>query len=574
MAVRTLRYGHRRHRGAARARRGRQPRPPRAVLGRRRAPRRGGPRRRPRRRGRQPDRHPRRAQLHARPAPGHAGPRRRAEGQARPAVRLQGRRLRHLPGHGHQRRGGHAPQLRPRTARARRRLRPNLSGTAADRRNHRRLRRLKERASDRRRQPAPGELEPIETASVDELRALQLERLRWSLRHAYDNVPYYRKMFDVAAVHPDDVKDLSDLAKFPFTTKASLRDNYPFGMFAVPREQVARVHASSGTTGRPTVVGYTAADIDTWANVMARSIRAAGGRPGHIVHVAYGYGLFTGGLGAHYGAERLGCTVVPVSGGMTERQVTLISDFQPDVIMVTPSYMLNIIDEMERQGLDPASRSLQVRHLRRRAVDERDARRDGGPRGHRRHRHLRPVRGHGPRRGPGVRGDQGRPARLGRPLLPGGHRPGHRRGAARRRAGRAGLHLADQAGDARHPLPHPRPHPAAAGHRPHDAPHREDHRPHRRHDHPARRQPVPDPGRGADPGHPRPVTALPAPPVPQRPHGRHDRPRGAPPGRHPGRAEAAGAQLATQIKNTIGVTTAIVVEPPAPSNAAWAKCAA
>jgi phenylacetate-CoA ligase len=203
-----------------------------------------------------------------------------------------------------------------------------------------------------------GELEPIETASVDELHALQLERLRWSLRHAYDNVPYYRKMFDVAAVHPDDLKDLSDLAMFPFTTKASLRDNYPFGMFAVPREQVARVHASSGTTGRPTVVGYTAADIDTWAGVMARSIRAAGGRPGHIVHVAYGYGLFTGGLGAHYGAEKLGCTVVPVSGGMTERQVTLIRDFRPDVIMVTPSYMLAIIDEMERQGLDPVQCSL------------------------------------------------------------------------------------------------------------------------------------------------------------------------------------------------------------------------
>jgi phenylacetate-CoA ligase len=203
-----------------------------------------------------------------------------------------------------------------------------------------------------------GELEPIETASIDELRALQLERLRWSLRHAYDNVPYYRKMLDLAQVHPGDVKDLSDLARFPFTTKASLRENYPFGMFAVPREQVARVHASSGTTGRPTVVGYTAADIGTWASVMARSIRAAGGRPGHIVHVAYGYGLFTGGLGAHYGAERLGCTVVPVSGGMTERQVTLIRDFQPDVIMVTPSYMLNIIDEMERQGIDPASSSL------------------------------------------------------------------------------------------------------------------------------------------------------------------------------------------------------------------------
>src|ERR1700730_6039614 len=204
----------------------------------------------------------------------------------------------------------------------------------------------------------PGALEPIEPASLDELRALQLERLRWSLRHAYDNVPYYRKMFDVAATHPDDVKDLADLAEFPFTTKAPWGDNSPFGMFAVPREQVSRIHASSGTTGRPTVVGYTAADIDTWASVVARSIRAAGGRPGHIIHVAYGYGLFTGCLGAHYGAEKLGATVIPVSGGMTERQVTLIRDFRPDVIMVTPSYMLAIIDEMERQGDDPATSSL------------------------------------------------------------------------------------------------------------------------------------------------------------------------------------------------------------------------
>src|ERR1700761_3184391 len=197
------------------------------------------------------------------------------------------------------------------------------------------------------------ELEPIETASVDELRALQLERLRWSLRHAYDNVPYYRKMFEVAAVHPDDCKDLSDLAKFPFTSKASLRDNYPFGMFAVPREQVVRVHASSGTTGRPTVVGYTSGDIKTWAKVMARSIRAAGARRGLIVHVSYGYGLFTGWLGAHYGVEKLGCTVVPVSGGMTERQVQLINDFRPDIITVTPSYMLAILDEFRKQGLDP-----------------------------------------------------------------------------------------------------------------------------------------------------------------------------------------------------------------------------
>ena len=210
------------------------------------------------------------------------------------------------------------------------------------------------------RTPAPDTLDPIERASVDELRALQLDRLQWSLRHAYDNVPHYRAAFEAAGVHPDDCKDLADLARFPLTTKQDLRENYPFGMFAVPRSQVRRVHASSGTTGRPTVVGYTAADIDTWSAVMARSIRAAGGRPGDRVHVAYGYGLFTGGLGAHYGAEALGCTVIPVSGGMTERQVMLIADFEPEIIMVTPSYMLAIVDEMERQGVDPAGTSLRV----------------------------------------------------------------------------------------------------------------------------------------------------------------------------------------------------------------------
>jgi phenylacetate-CoA ligase len=208
--------------------------------------------------------------------------------------------------------------------------------------------------------PRPGDLEPIETASVDELRALQLERLRWSLRHAYDNVPHYRQAFAAAGIHPDDCKDLADLAKFPFTVKADLRNNYPFGMFAVPQDQVARIHASSGTTGKPTVVGYTAQDIATWSAVMARSIRAAGGRRGHKLHNAYGYGLFTGGLGAHYGAEALGCTVIPVSGGMTERQVQLITDFEPDIITVTPSYMLNILDEMERQGVDPRGTSLKV----------------------------------------------------------------------------------------------------------------------------------------------------------------------------------------------------------------------
>jgi phenylacetate-CoA ligase len=187
------------------------------------------------------------------------------------------------------------------------------------------------------KRPAPGDLEPIETAGRDELQALQLQRLKWSLQHAYDNVPHYRKSFDEKGVHPSDLKSLADLAKFPFTSKATLRDNYPFGLFAVPRERVARVHASSGTTGKPTVVGYTRNDIDHWADLVARSIRAAGGRPGDIVHVAYGYGLFTGGLGAHYGAERLGCTVIPMSGGQTEKQVQLITDFKPDIIMVTPA---------------------------------------------------------------------------------------------------------------------------------------------------------------------------------------------------------------------------------------------
>jgi phenylacetate-CoA ligase len=210
------------------------------------------------------------------------------------------------------------------------------------------------------RTPDQATLDPVERVSVDELRALQLERLQWSLRHAYDNVPHYRAAFKAAGVHPDDCRELADLAQFPFTTKADLRDNYPFGMFAVPREKVSRVHASSGTTGRPTVVGYTAEDVATWSAVMARSIRAAGGRPGDRVHVAYGYGLFTGGLGAHYGAEALGCTVIPVSGGMTERQVLLITDFEPDVIMVTPSYMLAVVDEMERQGVDPRRTSLKV----------------------------------------------------------------------------------------------------------------------------------------------------------------------------------------------------------------------
>ncbi len=207
---------------------------------------------------------------------------------------------------------------------------------------------------------APDTLDPAERMSVDELRALQLERLQWSLRHAYANVPHYTKAFDAAGVHPDDCRELADIAKFPTTTKADLRDNYPFGLFAVPREQVRRIHASSGTTGRPTVVGYTETDIANWADLMARSLRAAGVRPGHIVHNAYGYGLFTGGLGAHYGIERLGATAVPISGGMTPRQVQLIRDFRPDAIMCTPSYMLTIVDELEHQGVDPRSTSLKV----------------------------------------------------------------------------------------------------------------------------------------------------------------------------------------------------------------------
>jgi phenylacetate-CoA ligase len=208
--------------------------------------------------------------------------------------------------------------------------------------------------------PAPGELDAIEMASRDEIAALQLTRLRWTLQHAYDNVAHTRSAFDAKGVHPSDLKSLAELARFPFTTKADLRANYPFGMFAVPRDKVVRVHASSGTTGKPTVVGYTQGDIDRWADLVARSIRASGGRAGDIVQVVYGYGLFTGGLGAHYGAERVGCTVIPMSGGQTEKQVQVITDFQPDIIMVTPSYMQVIVEEMRRQGLDPRASSLKV----------------------------------------------------------------------------------------------------------------------------------------------------------------------------------------------------------------------
>ena len=210
------------------------------------------------------------------------------------------------------------------------------------------------------KKPQPGELDSIETASRDEITALQLKRLTVTLAHAYANVPHYRQAFDAKGVHPGDLKSLADLAKFPFTVKKDLRDNYPFGLFAVPREHVVRLHASSGTTGKPTVVGYTQNDIDTWANLVARSIRAAGGRRGDIVQIAYGYGLFTGGLGAHYGAERLGCTVIPMSGGQTEKQIQLIQDLKPSIIMVTPSYMQVVIEEMLRQNIDPRQTSLKI----------------------------------------------------------------------------------------------------------------------------------------------------------------------------------------------------------------------
>ncbi|NOD30309.1 phenylacetate--CoA ligase PaaK [Ruegeria atlantica] len=208
--------------------------------------------------------------------------------------------------------------------------------------------------------PNKADLDPIEIASIDEIRATQLERLKWSVRHAYENVPMYKQRFDEFGVHPDDLQQLSDLAKFPFTYKNDLRDNYPFGLFAVPRSQIIRLHASSGTTGKPTVVGYTKNDIDNWADLGARSLRASGLRKGDMVHNAYGYGLFTGGLGAHYGIERLGATVVPMSGGQTEKQVNLINDFRPDGIMVTPSYMLNILEQFHKAGLDPRESSLKV----------------------------------------------------------------------------------------------------------------------------------------------------------------------------------------------------------------------
>jgi hypothetical protein len=367
------------------------------------------------------------------------------------------------------------------------------------------------------RMPQPEDLEPIERASLGELRELQLSRLQWTVRHAYENVPHYRAAFESSGVHPSDVGSLEDLAGLPFTTKADLRDNYPFGMFAVPQAEVSRVHASSGTTGRPTVVGYTAEDVRTWASLMARSIRAAGGRPGDKVHVAYGYGLFTGGLGAHYGAEALGCTVIPVSGGMTERQVTLIRDFAPDVIMVTPSYMLAIVDEMERQGVDPRSTSLAVgifgaepwtNDMRAELEQRLDM-------------HAVDIYGLSEVMGPGV--------------------------AQECVETKDGLHIWEDhfypeivdplTGD---PLPDPRPDTAAARNGTADASDGEDHRPLRRHDDRSRGQCVPDPDRGTDPATAGAVSPLPVRAHATGPAGRVDGARRAATGRDGGRRRRGG----------------------------------
>ena len=297
--------------------------------------------------------------------------------------------------------------------------------------------------------------EPIETASVDELRALQLERLNAAIPRALQ-VPHYRKKFAAVGINPADVKSLDDLAKLPFTTKEDLRQNYPFGMFAVPMDEIVRIHASSGTTGKPTVVGYTRGDIDTWSMLMARSIRAAGGKPGDKMHIAYGYGLFTGGLGFHYGAEFLGCAVIPVSGGFTERQVQLIVDFEPDIIAVTPSYLLAIADEFDRQGIDARKSSLRIALLGAEPWTEGDARRDRAAHGSRRRQRLWTLGSDRSRRRPGICRQQGWADDLGRPFFSRDHRSGHRQSAAGRRRGRTGLDLADQRSDAGDPLPHAR----------------------------------------------------------------------------------------------------------------------
>ncbi len=312
--------------------------------------------------------------------------------------------------------------------------------------------------------PAKNTLDPIEIASRDEIMGLQLERMKWSLRHAYDNVPFYKASFDAAGVHPDDLKDLGDLAKFPFTVKTDLRDNYPFKMFAVPREQVARIHASSGTTGQPTVVGYTQKDLDNWGSVVARSLRAAGMRRGDMLHNAYGYGLFTGGLGIHLGADALGLTTYPISGGMTPRQVRLIEDFKPKGITVTPSYSLSILDEFAAQGLDPRDSSLEVgifgaepwtnamRHEIEQAFDM----------------HAVDIYGLSEVMGPGVSMECVE-AKDGLHIwedhfYPEIIHPETGEPVAEGEQGELVFHFADQGSLSDHPLPHPRPDPPAARH--------------------------------------------------------------------------------------------------------------
>jgi hypothetical protein len=343
--------------------------------------------------------------------------------------------------------------------------------------------------------------EPIETASIDELRALQWTRLIKALRHAYDNMPVYRAKCLAKGVHPDDLKQFSDLSLFPFVTKQDFRENYPFGMFAVPLDQVSRIHASSGTTGKPIVVGYTKSDLDLWANLVARTIYAAGGRPGDKVHVAYNYGLFTGGIGSHYGAERLGCTVIPVSGGQTQRQVQLIVDFDPDIMMVTPSYLLNITDEMDKLGVDASKLALRA------AVVGAEPWTEAMRREINRRLHMQALDTYGlsevigPGRRAGMRGDRGWPNVMGRPFLSRDHRSGDGRGVARRIGGRTRPYMPHQRGAAGHAISHARPHPATAGHSPDDAPDRARHRPLRRHaDHP-RREHVPIADRGAGASH-------------------------------------------------------------------------
>ncbi len=380
------------------------------------------------------------------------------------------------------------------------------------------------------RPPARDELDPEERMSRDELEALQLERLQQTVRHAYEHVPLYTTKFDEAGVHPDDIRSLDDVAKLPFTTKEDLRQTYPFGMFAVPMDRVARIHASSGTTGRPTVVGYTKGDLDNWATLIARSLRGSGIRPGMKVHNAYGYGLFTGGLGAHGGIEKLGATVIPMSGGQTARQVQLIRDFEPDAILCTPSYLLTIADAMADAGIDPHSTSLKVgvlgaepwtnelrRELQQRlGIDALD------------------IYGLSEVMGPGV-GNECLETKDGPHIWEDHFLPEIVDGdsldrAARRHDGRARVHVAHERGVPGHPVPHARPHAPAARYRAtRHAPHREDHRPQRRHDHPARRQPLPDADRGDRARHRAAHAAL-HPRAHEEGHdGRHDRAHRTPP---------------------------------------------